>query len=655
MRLILILFLLSPLYLFAQKPAIIETDPNTPSSINNIPFDRPVLLKIPVPGKFVESIQLIELRGKQKRDFENKLPSLKSKDSLTSLLYKYMAEKNYGRLPEIPKGNQFYDYFGVIKNGDKEEFFIRIEALKEFKKDTVVAEKTVTPATKKEPAKPRPIKLYTTNAPATENQPPSTSTQQNNTRQLSLPISIKESISRFYIKPNSRYILLISKESTIDPIIDSTKFKNSIQVAVNDDNRSFKPEDSQKIDILYKNIYSLLKKAKSLPLTPQTNIREQIKFIVNAYTDGRKNYYNRLSKFYSDSTLFVVAEIIHSQDIAKLNHILIGEDLLTKWDAELEAEELKNLKKIEFLSINKNAIEKFKSLVDYFYLINKDSTDVLKTWTDDFYDKLLTNLKLHKKVEELRGEIGALTRENKLSIALETKKIVSSSEIFDFDTRTNFAITPEFGYIFVPNLKQGEITGNNASNEIYPKNYNTPFVGFHINFRYWDKNLPFWSNPNHKLINHFSWMLGYTLSPMKSKVTESFFNNGRNLITGIGFRLGNAVRVVGGVMLYNKLYGSSTVTEIPKTIETQKTIIQTLIEKTGNITSQKETTTTTIERTPIIEKKVDEIFPNRTQLGCSFFFGISLDLSPKLLGIESASDLVTKIIPRIGTKTSTPR
>lgn len=119
------------------------------------------------------------------------------------------------------------------------------------------------------------------------------------------------------------------------------------------------------------------------------------------------------------------------------------------------------------------------------------------------------------------------------------ESIRATSVNFSFDTRTTLTLTPDFGYVYY-----------GFSEKFYGL---APYIGAQIEFRYFDKNIPF--NLIHKksIWHRLSFTTGITLTSLKKdKQREDFFSN-KSLITGIGLRLSSAVRITTGVVLFNRL------------------------------------------------------------------------------------------------------
>ncbi len=115
----------------------------------------------------------------------------------------------------------------------------------------------------------------------------------------------------------------------------------------------------------------------------------------------------------------------------------------------------------------------------------------------------------------------------------------ATSVNFNFDTRTNFTLTPDFGYVYY-----------GFSKEFYGV---APYIGAQIEFRYFDKNVPFQLICKKSIWHRLSFSTGITLTSLKKdRQREDFFLN-KSLVAGIGVRLSSAVRITTGTILFNRL------------------------------------------------------------------------------------------------------
>ncbi|MFT3681038.1 MAG: hypothetical protein QM791_12240 [Ferruginibacter sp.] len=114
----------------------------------------------------------------------------------------------------------------------------------------------------------------------------------------------------------------------------------------------------------------------------------------------------------------------------------------------------------------------------------------------------------------------------------------STSAVLDFDTRTGYTITPDFGYVYYGFQKDfGSMT---------------PYVGFQLEFRYFDKNIPFNLIRPKSLFHYLSFTAGLTLTSLKRDGRREDFFSGKSLLTGIGIRLTSATRITTGVIWFNR-------------------------------------------------------------------------------------------------------
>ena len=156
-------------------------------------------------------------------------------------------------------------------------------------------------------------------------------------------------------------------------------------------------------------------------------------------------------------------------------------------------------------------------------------------------------LQFQELLSELKAEVNC---NQKLLIKFlikekEIKKIVnnddtynivkynSSTLILDFEKRSKFQITPDFGWI-----------GYGFQEDFYGF---SPYLGFHINFRYINKNIPFSKLPNKTCFHYLSFMTAWSLTSISEEGKRKDFFSNSTLLTGLGIRLNNSLRITGGV------------------------------------------------------------------------------------------------------------
>lgn len=161
---------------------------------------------------------------------------------------------------------------------------------------------------------------------------------------------------------------------------------------------------------------------------------------------------------------------------------------------------------------------------------------------DQLHTELLALKNCELQLQSLYDSINA--RASRLTALLATNPFFStisfvngSTSIYDFDTRNAYSFTADFGLAYY-----GEDLNNQFS----------PYLGFHVNFRYVDRNIRWRDYPNKTLLHHLSFHVGTTLVSLKKDGrTDNFFNKAA-LLTGIGYRLGHVIRLTGGSMWFQR-------------------------------------------------------------------------------------------------------
>jgi len=126
-----------------------------------------------------------------------------------------------------------------------------------------------------------------------------------------------------------------------------------------------------------------------------------------------------------------------------------------------------------------------------------------------------------------------------------------STSVLEFLSAHKFRIVPDFGLV-------GVWKGQGAKFQDL-----VPYLGFHINFRSIDKSIQMKDVKYKSWRHYFSFMGGITLRSMKIEgKREDFFAN-NNLITGLGFRLNNYLRITGGVIWFRTVDKNPLSTDKP--------------------------------------------------------------------------------------------
>jgi hypothetical protein len=114
--------------------------------------------------------------------------------------------------------------------------------------------------------------------------------------------------------------------------------------------------------------------------------------------------------------------------------------------------------------------------------------------------------------------------------------VIGGDSYLDFETRNKALLTPDFGIVTSSFFSQGKYLDYGI----------VPYLGFHLNFMAVDKDLNF-SSYKKDWKQRFSVMVGWSLVSMKNKdSTYSNFFAKSSLLTGVGFRLNNVIRITTG-------------------------------------------------------------------------------------------------------------
>ena len=162
-----------------------------------------------------------------------------------------------------------------------------------------------------------------------------------------------------------------------------------------------------------------------------------------------------------------------------------------------------------------------------------------------------SNLKqILSKIDNLKSYIN-----NKDKYLLGTSTISLNTYVSGLTTRSAYVIIPDFGameYFCNPNPKDWGVM---------------PYLGFEINFRPMDKNIPFRIYPHVKpfSIHHWSFNAGILAQSIAISNQRADFFTKNSIFLGFGYRLGSGVRLTAGTMLFRK-YDTNPFTTTPPTI-----------------------------------------------------------------------------------------
>lgn len=304
----------------------------------------------------------------------------------------------------------------------------------------------------------------------------------------------------------------------------------------------------------YRNYVDKLSAYNSIPLTnfaTQTRNSTQISLITKYMLQESKEFDSEVKdKMFKDFRLAVY----------RLNRLLNMTDseylLIKKGFISLDCDTCKPQNEKEYDNRTKNLDNTIASLHElYLTASSLHLQDSLKTVN------LLSALEKDIKVAKVNLKVVADARTAIITSIKDIKGlskfnvVKGSSVIATFDARTKLSISPDFGIV---------------TTRIFDKKANPypfiPYLGFHVNFRPLNRDIPFHSY-HHKLISYFSAFAGWSLvnisnGPTMTNKADSingFFNSDKGtLMTGIGIRLGNFVRITTGGIYYFKFTEKSS-------------------------------------------------------------------------------------------------
>lgn len=172
------------------------------------------------------------------------------------------------------------------------------------------------------------------------------------------------------------------------------------------------------------------------------------------------------------------------------------------------------------------------ALLKGFYFGNTELGKLVKQYT-------VANAKEKTLITEkaLDMVIGNLPTTDELFVFGQT--LSSTTAVLDFDTRTGFTITPDFGYVYY-GIGQKNFQGM------------LPYIGFQLEFRYFDKNIPFNLIRPKTFLHYLSFTSGLSLASIKKEGKRDDFFANKSLLLGLGLRISSATRFTFGTILFRK-------------------------------------------------------------------------------------------------------
>jgi hypothetical protein len=245
-----------------------------------------------------------------------------------------------------------------------------------------------------------------------------------------------------------------------------------------------------------------------------------------------------INKTYDLLAMLRTVQDISNAPLPVLRNIITGSLSLNNLTAEPKLK-LAEKEKSANIALSISILKQMKGLFEILILQAKlnDPTNNLQ-----YFERLI--FQLTQQQNYLTGIIKEYNvvknflRNNKQSYFFEPSVVSGGTIIYDFKTRAKLQITPDFGYV-VYGFQKGFTSF-------------TPYVGFHINLRAVDKNIPFRNYPNKTIWHHLSVMTGWTLAGVAQQNKRENFFSSNSLLSGVGYKLSNAIRLNAGAMWFYK-------------------------------------------------------------------------------------------------------
>lgn len=115
----------------------------------------------------------------------------------------------------------------------------------------------------------------------------------------------------------------------------------------------------------------------------------------------------------------------------------------------------------------------------------------------------------------------------------------ASTEVINFMTASKFKIVPDFGFVIISNFPNKGLVNDLV-----------PYLGFNINFRSINKDVPMNKLENKHWSYYFSFIMGITLTSIEIPNKREDLFGSKSLMAGFGFRLNNYLKIIGGGVFF---------------------------------------------------------------------------------------------------------
>ena len=169
--------------------------------------------------------------------------------------------------------------------------------------------------------------------------------------------------------------------------------------------------------------------------------------------------------------------------------------------------------------------------------------------TNNYIDALKINLEILRTKLKEKNDFESCLKDMDLSIGQTNSVLSNTTSSYQFLTRNGYFIVPDFGLVYYSN----KLFSNSSFAGV------APFIGFHINFRATNVNVPFW-----KIKSFWKFpvlqvgvpVFAQNLSADSSR--KYLVGNKFSVFAGLGINLAHSARITFGAMFFQSLTAPST-------------------------------------------------------------------------------------------------
>lgn len=223
--------------------------------------------------------------------------------------------------------------------------------------------------------------------------------------------------------------------------------------------------------------------------------------------------------------------LLHSlslMDANEVNEMLTGKKKLSKKEI---------LGSIQIITSNLIHLEECLALARYYEIIlGKPVSNVFEEALKEFITLIKGNIEIFTKLNSLDSEIidRVLSESGSLIDYINGHTIA-----MDFKERLKIRFTPDLGLI------------NYGFQESF--NQFSPYIGFHYNLKYLDRDILFHKTPNKNLFHYLSINLGWAFNSIEEDNKRKGLIEDGSLMTGLGIRINHTFRITGGKNWFYKI------------------------------------------------------------------------------------------------------